>query len=422
MHLFRLRSLLPWFGLVLCALVGCQSSNVQTARGQLPAESFLQNPRPVSVHAEVAAPSQRQELPVTPRVAPAPIKTVSQPVQSVPLPAPAPVPQSMPEVVIPQPMPVATEPCTTCGTAEVAREGGFATRFVGALADVLCNPDPCYQPKWIPLADTAFFTDSARPVSHTRLRWDYSQMGAYMDRGEYYWARSDGSGKGVRPVNAIGVPRLDAHELQQYTETATGGRFSAFFATPYRSLNMQYADPSSSAGFGDITIGTKGVLFDTELLLLTLQFKTILPVGQPAKGLGTGHVSLEPSLLFGVRISPESYLQGQVAEWIPIAGDPTYSGAMLHYHLAYNHTIWRPIPQAQLVGTLELHGYAFQDGGFTDPATGFRPASSTHYLQMGPGARWFFCDQYDFGVGSSFGITGSNSFGSQLRFEFRMRF
>ena len=421
---------MAWFALVLCATAGCQSANINTARGQLPAESFLQNPRPVSVHADTSssiptpapAAALKRQLPASPVVASAPIHLASQPVISDLLPAPAPLPDSLPAVMIPQPMATTTQPCTTCGTTEAVHDGGFATRFVGALYDVLCTPDPCYQPKWIALADTAFFTDSARPVSQTRLRWEYSQMGAYMDRGEYYWARSDGNGKGVRPVNAIGIPRLDAHELQQYTETATGGRFSAFVATPYRSLNMQFADPSSSAGFGDITIGTKGVLFDTELLLLTLQFKTVLPVGQPAKGLGNGHVSLEPSLLFGVRISPESYLQGQVAEWIPIGGDPTYSGAMLHYHLAYNHTIWRPIPQAQLVGTLELHGYAFQDGGFTDPATGFRPASSTHYLQAGPGARWFFCDQYDFGVGSSFGITGSNSFGSQFRFEFRVRF
>ncbi len=310
--------------------------------------------------------------------------------------------------------------CTACEPFPAGR--GLASRVVGRMYESLCCPDPCYQPKWIPLADTAFFTPSARPVSHTRLRWDYTHFGKLPDRGEYFWARADGNGKGPRPVNAVGIPRVDTHELSQYTETAAGPGFSAYFVTPYRSVNPTFADPPSAAGFGDITIGTKGVLFDSELFLLTLQFQTTLPVGNAAKGLGTGHVSLEPSLLFGLRVSPRSYLQGQLAQWIPLGGDPTYSGAMLHYHLAYNHVLWQPMSQVQVVGTFEMHGYSWQDGGFTDPALGFRNASGSNILQLGPGVRIFYCDKYDFGIGSNFGVTGQNSLGEQLRFEMRIRF
>jgi len=67
---------------------------------------------------------------------------------------------------------------------------GFASWVVGLLYESLCCPDPCYQPKWMPLADSAFFTDSARPVSHSRLRWEYGPEARLMDRaaaslGEY---------------------------------------------------------------------------------------------------------------------------------------------------------------------------------------------------------------------------------------------
>lgn len=299
---------------------------------------------------------------------------------------------------------------------------GFASRVVGLVYDTLCCTDPCYQPKWMPLADAAFFTDSFRPVSQMRLRWEYGHYAQFMDRAEYFWARSDGNGKGPRPVNATGIPRTDYHELTQYTETAAGPGFSAFVSTPYRSVNPTFSDPPSAAGFGDITIGTKSVFFDTELLVLGFQFKTTLPVGQPRKGLGTGHVSLEPSLLFGLRTSPHSFIQGQVAEWIPLAGDPRYAGAVLHYHLAFNRTLWQPIPEVQLVGTMEFHGWSFQDGGFTDPDGGFRRASGTNLMQLGPGMRLFFCDKYDFGVGTNFGVTGKNNVNDTYRFEFRVRF
>ena len=38
-----------------------------------------------------------------------------------------------------------------------------------------------------------------------------------------------------------------------------------------------------------------------ELLLSTLQFKVFLPTGDAGRGLGTGHVSIEPSLVSALR-------------------------------------------------------------------------------------------------------------------------
>lgn len=398
----------------------------------VPALSPMFEPPPMEEGTKPDQPPEEPLPPLTLPPLPLPPPPASEPPPAVAAPAVGPVmvgSRVFPTGELAQMTGLPTSGCATCGggsggcaQCEPFPKTGFASRLVGLVYESLCCPDPCYQPKWFPLVDTAFFTDSPRPVSQTRLRWEYGYYSRFPDRAEYFWARADGNGKGPRPVNAAGIPQVDYHELSQYTETAAGPGFSAFVSTPYRSVNPTFSDPPSGAGFSDISLGTKSVLFDSELFLMTLQFKTTLPVGQPSKGLGTGHVSLEPSLLFGLRTSPNSYLQAQVAEWIPIAGDPQYSGAVLHYHLAFNHTLWRPIAAVQLAGTMELHGWSFQDGGFTDPDGGYRSASGTNILQMGPGLRMFYCDKFDFGIGSNFGITGKNNVNSGFRIEMRVRY
>ena len=317
--------------------------------------------------------------------------------------------------------------CESCGSSTTCDAGcvrfpkrGPFTRLIGGVYEALVCPDPCYQPRWQPLADAALFTAAARPVTQTGFRWDYTYRYRIPDRAEYLFARSDGNGKGPAPgFGVVANPFINMHELVQYTEVASGA-FGFSVSTPYRSWNSRFS--GSSAGFADITLGTKSLLMDSELFMLAFQFNTTLPTGNPLRGRGTGHVSLEPSLIAGLRVSPKSFLQLQIAEWIPLGGDPTYSGAILHYHAAFNHVLWKPIRNFQVIGTFEMHGFSFQDGGYTDPDLGFRKSSGTNVLQLGPGIRTFFGDKYDFGVGSSFGVTGRKLFEDQLRVDLRIRF
>jgi hypothetical protein len=106
---------------------------------------------------------------------------------------------------------------------------------------------------------------------------------------------------------------------------------------------------------GDLIAGTKSLLFDCELKQITFQTKFITPVGNAPKGLGTGHLSIEPSLIVGINLGPRSYLQAQIAEWIPIGGDPTYSGALVHYHVAYNRTLLGDPHGIHVIGSTELN-------------------------------------------------------------------
>lgn len=290
-----------------------------------------------------------------------------------------------------------------------------------ALYECLCCVDPCYEPRWRPVADAAFFVEAPRPQSQMRLRWDHGRNLILPDRNEYFWPRADGQGKGPQPVAPFKVePRLRYNELVLVTEAAVGA-FSMISELPYRAVDPTVVP--RAANFGDLVIGTKSLLYDCELLQLSLLFKTYILTGNFLKGLGVGHVSLEPSLLLGVKLAPETYLQMQISEWIPLGGDPTYAGPVLHFHGSLNQVLLRLLPDVPLVGTLEMSGWVFQSGAYTDPLLGsFQRSSGEAYLAPGFGLRLFICDRIDLGLGAAFAVT-ERHFAEQLyRSEFRVRY
>src|SRR5262249_8547616 len=61
-------------------------------------------------------------------------------------------------------------------------------RFLCGLYECICCPDPCYDPKWNPVADAAFFVEAARPVTNTRLRWNSGIHMDFPDRNEFFSA------------------------------------------------------------------------------------------------------------------------------------------------------------------------------------------------------------------------------------------
>lgn len=305
-----------------------------------------------------------------------------------------------------------------------AEHSSFIGRFATNLYHCLCCPDPCYEPAWVPEANASFFVDPARPRTQKRLRWDHGQTLWFPDRSEYFWARSfRGPGpQPRRPVTKNGKPiygerTINYDQLYVYMEAALKG-FSFFTEVPYRSTSPDLT--AHHAGFADMNIGTKSLLLDCDLMQLTLQFRTFLPIGSVSDGLGNGHVSLEPSLLMAVHLAPHTYFQGQLAEWIPLGGDPDYAGAILHYHFSLNHVLYRLMPDVPLIGTLEFNGWSFQDGAFTAPVLGPQNSSGDSYLSLGPGLRVSVCDYVDFGVGTAFALNSPNWSDALIRSEIRI--
>jgi hypothetical protein len=322
-----------------------------------------------------------------------------------------------------------------CCPAAVGCADSCLGRFFGGLTECLCCPDPCYEPRWVNAANAAFFQDTVRPRNTTRLRWDAGQNVVLPERAEFFWARpGELGGRGPRRIEN----RVNYNTLSLYQEIASE-RFAFFIEVPY--TNVQPAINPSDANFGDINLGTKSLLIDCELLQVTFQFKTFIPTGNARNGLGTGHASLEPALLSALKLSPLTYLQGMLAEWIPLGGDGTYAGAIIHYHLSLNHQFFRRGP-FELIGTGEFNGWTFQDGANANRAlVGPRnaagdlaaanitqlnnnpaSASGVTYVTMGPGLRLVYCENFDIGFGAAFALS-QNHWADQLyRTEVRFRY
>lgn len=288
----------------------------------------------------------------------------------------------------------------------------FCGRFFNGVIQCLCCPDPCYEGHWIPVADSAFFVDAARPVNQMMLRYDDGNQFITPDRAEYFWGQ-----EGVRgPKPPIG----DMHyqDLQYYVEAGVE-RFSAFVEVPYREITTDLGPEHS--GFADMTVGTKALWLDCELLQAAFEFKTFIPVGNVAEGLGTGHASLEPSLLFDIKVTSTDYIQFQTSYWIPIGGDPEFESNIWHNHVSWNH-VWFCAGVFELVGTAECNEWTVFNGEFTDQFGNVHPSGGDTIVSMGPGMRLFMCDKFDLGVGSAFAVTGDRWEKELISVELRMRF
>ncbi len=390
--------------------------------------------------------------------------------------------QPVKEPLIDDPIPdfSATGICLTCGTGHIGpcipgtapcelpvAHTALGRILVQLYGSIFC-PDPCYQPSWVPEAYAGLFPDYARPQTLTRFRYDYANNWAFPDRNEYFWAaagsieQSAGTftrpGRGPKPFD-INLPTriserlpgnptnlqdavrgsfpIDVHQLYFYQEIATG-RASFFIEFPYRSYSaLFYPDNSSTsssssapnivgsfighaAGFSDMNLGTKSMLLDTELLQITFQFRTYLPIGRASLGLGNGHVSLEPSLLTTLKLAPSTFFQGQLSEWIPIGGNQEYAGALIHYKFSLNHRLYRFTNDSPLIGTFEVDGYTFQDGLYSDPFFGPQNSSGGTYMNIGPGLRLSLRDRADIGTSFTYPVTKDQFGEPYYRLELRL--
>ncbi len=299
-----------------------------------------------------------------------------------------------------------------CDLGCLAGSDSVFGRFFGGLCEQICCPDHCYEPSWIPAANAAFGQDSPRPVTQTRIRWDAGFNYNFPDSAEFFWAQEKMKG----PMNPSAA--LNYGSLSLYQEVAAKG-FSAFVEIPYLSVNPE--GNSSSAGFGDMNVGVKTVVLDRDLILVTTQFRTFIPIGNPTTGLGTGHVSLEPALLAALKLTCSTYLQMEIADWIPIGGDPGFAGSVFHYHVSLNQNLCHVGECFNMVGTLEFNGYSFR-GQYTDVTGTPQNLSGSNFYSAGPGVRMQFCDRCDFGVGMAFGFGDRHGPDQLYRTELRIRY
>jgi len=336
------------------------------------------------------------------------------------------------------------DPVGCCAGSECGqgRSTCYGCEHDGVLARMLCGiyeclacPDPCYEPGWRPIMDVGFFTECARPVSQQRIRMTSSQHMTNYTRNSYKIA---GYPLGpIVPTNRQGYylvdPSVSINEASIYTEAAAGN-IGVLFDIPIALTNFEHglANGGGGSGIGNMMVGLKSTIFDSELLQVGWMTKTFLPTGNMTMGLGNGLTSMEIGALVGLKIAESTYLQANFTEWLPFGGVPGYAGAMFINRLSLNHKIWQANPKVPVFLNVEYSGYFFQAGGYApyeniiDNPSAALPTTSPGYSyhQLGPGARIYMTEKIDTGFAAQFSLNPSQgSWGDQqYRLDFRFRY
>ena len=305
----------------------------------------------------------------------------------------------------------------------------FAARLLCGIYECLACPDPCFEPGWEPLMDVGLFTECVRPISQQSIRMtSYRHMTRY-DRNSYKIAGYP-LGPVVTKPNISINPWMNINEASLYTEIAAGN-LGVTIDVPF--LLTTVADGSGGSGFGNTTIGTKSIIFDSELMQVGMLFKSSMPVGYTLAGLGNGLVSIESGVLLGLKITEQTYLQMNFSEWIPFGGILPFPGAMFITRASLNHKVWQANSAVQLFAALEYAGYFFQSGSYTPFLEGpgvtqgpqnAQSSAGNSYQQIGPSMRLFMTEKMDMGFGSQFSLNADQgSWGDQqYRLDFRYRY
>ena len=154
------------------------------------------------------------------------------------------------------------------------------------------------------------YIDSAIVGSQFRMRFDAAYDNPLPDRAEFFYGQCGCFG-GNAPGPPLPETRVDYQELIPYLEWAFSDRFSIFAEAPVRLINP--VANQNAGGFSDLNAGFKYALVAHPDEYLTAQLRIYTPTGQPELGLGTGHISIEPSILYFRRFNDQITVKGSFA-------------------------------------------------------------------------------------------------------------
>ncbi|MCA9177199.1 MAG: hypothetical protein KDB14_22070 [Planctomycetales bacterium] len=262
------------------------------------------------------------------------------------------------------------------------------------------------------LASAPMILDIAKPLPNTlRIRLDAAYDVQAPDRAEFYYSALRG-----------GPDQIDYQDVRFQLELG-GERISTATEVPIRVL-----DPSTglnTAGLGDMNISVKTVLVDGETWQITQLFRTFLNTGAVTHQLSTGHVSMEPGLLFRMRWTDDTYWHGQIKYRFPVGGNPVHGGQVMQVGSALSK-LWYETDQVALIPTLEANSYFVLDGQQFVGNT-VAPVDGDMILNLAPSLRFVVENDSDlglleFGIGTSFAMTNTRWHRAMLALELRTTF
>jgi hypothetical protein len=295
------------------------------------------------------------------------------------------------------------------------------------------------------------YIDNANIGSHVRVRFDAGFHTEFPDRAEFFYAKcgcyKDLAGSGLpsydpdAPGPRPGVATdLNFQQLYLNVEYAPHARFSLFTEFPYRFLQPQKFVPGfgsfgNQSGLGDIRAGFKLGVVNSPDRSLTLQFRVYAPSGEDSRGLGTGHASIEPAVLYYQKIGQRFSVEGQFSDWQPTAGSPgvrstsdpspqRFSGNVLSYGIGAGYEVFNN-DQARIAPVVEFVGWRVISGFQTTWASAESiavEADDTNIVNLKVGARIGIGDRNSIYIGYGHGLTDAVWYKDLMRVEYRYAF
>lgn len=281
--------------------------------------------------------------------------------------------------------------------------------------------------------------DNAIVGTQYRFRFDHGNGVRLPDRAEYFWGQSGALTGNVSPTPE-GPPRaetgVDYNDLKVYFEHAPLSWISGFVEVPTRFLNPE--QNNNAVGLGDVNAGIKIALLACPDNYLTFQLRVYTPSGESDRGLGTGHVSIEPALLYYRQLHRNIDFWGEVRGLIPLSkaqgpDNEDYAGDVIQYGLGGSIDLltycdsckcgWGLNENLSLIG--EMVGWSIVDGQALE-VVDFSTARlldvrGDNFLNGSFGIR-YTRNRHSFGVSFDKAITGDAWYDEMLRFEHRIAF
>ena len=247
-------------------------------------------------------------------------------------------------------------------------------------------------------------TPLTSPYMGIRIRADRGMNAP--DRLEYLWGKA---GSGPAPES-----RVDLIDTIFRTEL---GHDKAGFISEMRMRSLDPTINGNTVGFGDMLVGGKVLVYDSGCTKVSTIFLTHLNTGPEKKGLGRGHVALEPGLLAMRKWSERTYLFGEWKYHVPLGATPGFAGDVFRTGWGVA-TIWHDSDRYAILPTFEIQTHSFLFGGRTRPdGTEVRIDGATS-IDLYPGIRWTFSET---ALGAcEVGMAGGVSFADRDWFDSRM--
>jgi hypothetical protein len=260
-----------------------------------------------------------------------------------------------------------------------------------------------------------YIIDTVLPTNQYGIRFDAAYHWRAPDFGDLLVAQPQSAG-------GVGLPvadrRLNYQDFDFVSELGNS-TVSARTIVPLRLIDG--TDNGDTAGLGDVEMDTKLVMLNGEYIKFAQFTGMHFNSGFSMKGLGTGHISIEPGMLASLKLSDETYLHSEVKFLFPIADLSNQKSNLLTWGVGLSHVLY-DFDSFAVIPSVEAVFYTVLNGGYTQPGpvpvfvgSNWVTVPTIHY-----GVRMMTDRVRDLGL-IEFGLSGGLSAGSNVWYEGLLR-